>query len=153
MGPATGAALQTLEGYGGGVRAIAFSSDGKLLASASDNDRAQLTTVRLQDPATGATLQTLKVHARVNRISFSETGEYLETDKGILSIQTSFSNLSPPLARSFCNLFVQGTWITRDTENLLWLPSDYRATCSDLHHNLLALGHASGHVTVLQFGF
>ena len=145
--------LQTLEGHGGRITVIAFSPDGKLLASASDDDWVQKTIVRLWELATGATLQALEVGARVNRISFSETGEYLETDKGILSIQTSFSNLSPPQAQSFCNIFVQGDRITRGTENLLWLPSDYRATCSAFHLNLPALGHASGQVTVIQFWF
>jgi hypothetical protein len=129
------------------------SPDRELLASASGDDWVYGGTVTLWDPATGATLQTLKVRATVNRISFSEAGEYLETDKGILSIQTSFSNLSPPQAQSFYNIFVQGDWITRDTENLLWLPSEYRAICSALHHNLLALGHASGQITVIQFRF
>ena len=33
--PATGAALQTLEGHTSSVESVAFSHDGKLLASAS----------------------------------------------------------------------------------------------------------------------
>jgi WD40 repeat protein len=47
--PVTGAALQTLEGHQSWV--IAFSYDGKLLASASGEN-----TIRLWDPATGAAL-------------------------------------------------------------------------------------------------
>jgi WD40 repeat protein len=85
--PATGATLQTLEGHGGAATAIAFSPDSKLLASALDNGwTSDDNAVRLWDLATGATLQTLEVHASVDRISFSEAGEYLETDKGILGI-------------------------------------------------------------------
>ncbi|KAL9049231.1 MAG: hypothetical protein Q9162_007326 [Coniocarpon cinnabarinum] len=43
-----GPELQKLEGHGGGVSAVAFSADGQLLASASDDQ-----TVRLWNPATG----------------------------------------------------------------------------------------------------
>lgn len=41
----------------------------------------------------------------------------------------------------------------RDTENILWLPSEYRATCSRMHDSTLGLGHASGRVTILVFDF
>ncbi|SLM34643.1 nacht and wd40 domain protein, partial [Lasallia pustulata] len=52
------ATLQTLEGHSSIVMAVAFSPDGKQLASGSDD-----MTVRIWDAATGATLQTLESHS------------------------------------------------------------------------------------------
>ena len=61
------------------VSDVAFSQDGKLLASASYDD-----TIRLWDPATGAALQMLKVGTTVSKISFSSDDQYLETNRGLL---------------------------------------------------------------------
>jgi WD40 repeat protein len=144
--PATGAALQTLEGHRALVNAVAFSPDGKLLASGSADH-----TVRLWDPATGAALQTLDVGTTVTRISFSSDGQCLETDRGLLRIQSSFPTSSLPQAQSLCEILINGNWMTRDGENLLWLPSDYRASCLALYGNLLVLGCPSGQVTCIEF--
>ncbi|CRG92733.1 putative WD repeat-containing protein alr3466 [Talaromyces islandicus] len=58
--------LQTLEGHSGGVNSVAFTSDGKMLASASDDN-----TIRLWDITTGQCMQILEGHSdSVNSVTF-----------------------------------------------------------------------------------
>ena len=137
-------AVQTLEGHKGRVYSIAFSPDGKQLASASDDE-----TVKLWDPATGAQLQTLELGITTSTLLFSAFGQYLTTDGGILHM--SSLNLSPDSLEQVRALFISNDWIIEEGESILWLPPDYRATCVAVWNGIVVLGHLSGRISFLKF--
>jgi WD40 repeat protein len=74
-----GTALKTLKGHSDWVYSVAFSPNSKLLASTSGE-----ATVKLWDARSGAALQTFKVDAVVQTLSFSDDKTYIQTDKGPL---------------------------------------------------------------------
>jgi WD40 repeat protein len=146
--PTTGQCLQTIKGHHNyGVRAIAFSKDGKMLALASTDG-----TVWLWDPTTGQCLRTLAGIPTVRSLSFSEDGQYLNTDRGIQTLNSGALDTHHNLEQPPCAIFVGDTWVTRSAKNLLWLPPEYRdPSSSAVYDNILALGYHSGQIVVIEF--
>jgi WD40 repeat protein len=146
--PATGERLQKLEGHTQWVKAVAFSPDGQRLASAS-LDR----TVRLWNPATGEQLQKLKLNVAVSALSFSMDNQDLETDRGLLHLHSRSVSLSSLKSKCAGDIFLNGDWVSRNTQNLLWLPHGYRGTCSAVQGDILVIGQSSGQITFMEFSF
>ncbi|KAJ5698402.1 hypothetical protein N7462_000407 [Penicillium macrosclerotiorum] len=144
---ATGALEQTLEGHSGPIQSVIFSPDGRFLASGSSDH-----TVRLWDTATGALLQNWPVERLVTNLEFSQDSSCLNTDVGALSIQPRGDMPSINSPRLNIRISIEhDQWIKLDGKKVLWLPTEFRPSCFVVKGNKLALGHASGGISILEF--
>jgi hypothetical protein len=109
--------------------------------------------VRLWDATSGAWKHTFKIGICSSNLLFSEDGQYLKTDRGLLSLNSGSFDvyLSQALDEPIYAISIDNGWVTQDGQKLLWLPPDFRPSCSAVSINVLAFGHLSGFVTFLEF--
>ena len=137
---------QTLKKHFSLVSSVAFLPDSKQLTSISTDK-----TVKIWYAALGAVQQNL-VNIFILKLSF-RTNEAFSTSKERRLVKTQQSEpfVPPSQPQRKYSILITSNWITRNGENLLWLPPEYRARCSDSKDNILVLGHQSGLVTFFRF--
>jgi WD40 repeat protein len=145
-----GTCLQRLEGHSDVISSIAFSPNAAQLASASYDK-----TVRIWDTCCGTCLQTIEVGTGLREISYDNTSSYLRTKLGVLDLKASpissnqngIANAQKPRYQGW-GLSVDGEWITYNSEGWVWLPSEYRPSCSAVSGKMIGVGVGTGKVWI-----
>jgi hypothetical protein len=137
----SGACLKTLKGHRGSVSSVAFSHDGTQVVSGSDD-----WTVKIWDAGSGACLKTLKGHSgTVSSVALWD----ISSDSNTALAATA---LEEPRHHGY-GLNADQAWITWNGQNVLWLPSEYRPSCSAIASSTIVIGCLSGRVLIINFSF
>ncbi|KAJ5159658.1 uncharacterized protein N7482_006662 [Penicillium canariense] len=149
---ATGALEKTMQSHLGYITSMALSPDNQLLASTC-SDHA----LRIWNVTTSTLQQVIEVDPATTDLHFSLDSSCLTSSLGILKIQPETQTSWFPVTHAqspgagFKMLVHDGRWILLHGERVLWLPPEYRPTCSAVSGSTLALGHASGLVSFISF--
>src|SRR5437763_723449 len=142
-----------LKGHSYSVRSVAFLHDSARLALASDDK-----TVKIWDASSGEYLQTLGIGKVLFSILFDIIGSYLHTEIGTIAVDTSSASNMIPSVTDPQNpqyqggaLSSDGVWITYNSQNLVWLPSEYRPLCLTVSGKTIGIGVGSGKVWICNF--
>ncbi|KAF2179315.1 WD40 repeat-like protein [Zopfia rhizophila CBS 207.26] len=166
-GVSSGECILTLEGHSGPVFSVAFSHNSSRLASASDDSRPESVTrdrtVNVWDASSGQYLSTLKAVSGLSSISFDINRLCQQHDIGVININALsssglFSANSEARSPNYQGLALSadGTWLTYNSENFLWLPSEYRPYClavSGNRGNVIAIGVKTGRVWMCKVSY
>lgn len=105
--------------------------------------------VHLWDATKGALQRTWSLQGIASILEFSPNGPYLRAEFGPLETQSRCGKDSRHM-----NLVIfvdQGQWIKLNSEKVLWLPPEFRPSCSAIHGSVFALGCASGRISFIGF--
>ncbi|PSN58849.1 hypothetical protein BS50DRAFT_595118 [Corynespora cassiicola Philippines] len=154
---ASGKCLQTLEGHSYSVRSVAFSPDSQQLASASDDK-----TVKIWDSTSGKCLQTISVDTFLHTIAFDADGSSLHTDIGTIAINapmalssSNMTDISVAEQAQFQGVALSSdeVWITYNSQNIVWLPPEYRPSASAVSGTRIGIGVGTGRIWMFSVQF
>jgi WD40 repeat protein len=143
----SGTCLRTLKGHSSEVSSVAFSHDSTQLASASYDK-----TVKIWDVSSGACLQTINTSETLHELSFNSISSCLYTEIGPITINSSqATGIDHPVEqkrplRLRPSVSFDKTWIQYGGANMLWVPSEYRPSCSSVCGSIVGIGAGSGKV-------
>ena len=136
----------TLEGHSEWVRSVVMSGDSRCVVTASVDS-----TARTWEASSGRCLQRLEISGVLDDISFDANSEVLRTDIGPLHFDV-LTGSKPAAVTAAADtthdqtlgLSGDGRWITVASKNLVWLPSEYRPSCSVVSGKVMGVGVGSG---------
>jgi WD40 repeat protein len=143
----SGECLQTLEGHSREVSSVTFSHNSAMLASASHDK-----TVKVWDASSGMCLQTLNIGTTLFNLYFNSNSSFLNTDIGTIAIHTSATSSEVAIVDPWLPLYIgtslssDSIWIKHDGRNVLWIPSEYRPSCSAVCGSKVSMGVGTGRV-------
>jgi hypothetical protein len=107
-------------------------------------------TVRLWD---GEFIQEITTEYGPRKLVFNMDESSLETDREKFQLSLLTAHHIQPLFSPSSSYSLDKThhWVTWDSRNILFLPHDRRSGDFAVKDNVLAMGHASGRLTFLEF--
>jgi WD40 repeat protein len=137
-------AIRTLRGHEDWVTLVAFAPNSNIIASASSDKTVMLWNGTI-------CFRKIKLFSIPGFLQFSEDSIDLNIGRQSMNVETGVPSTRLNGMDSAREMSLVGDWITRGGEKIMWLPSDYRPTCSAFHNEMGVLGQESGRLTILEF--
>ncbi|KAF5630239.1 vegetatible incompatibility het-e-1 [Fusarium tjaetaba] len=150
--------FKMLHGHTETISSVAFSADSQYLASGSYDYQA-----RVWDLEKCLCLHIIYVGTALYRLSFDlRINSLLYTDIGVLNLKVpnptprvDAESLGitalPDFDGSAHCIKIDGEWIVKNGEKVLWLPPNYRPASSAVFKSTVAAGYESGRVIIMRF--
>lgn len=141
--------------YPEAVTYIAFSPDGRILASAVQQTEFGGTWSIWICEANGDSWDSEPIEVassidNLDRLTFWPDSQHLETGWALLDLKTYSVDHSHLRARPPGDVYLADDWIMRDQSRIIWLPPDLRTAGAAARDNTVVLGHQGDQLTFLK---